>query len=128
MLNIDELAQKMYSEYPTHCGTRAMQWEEAPREVRAEWKSKAYAAAPLLAEIERLKAENADLARLCKDLSIAYRQASNAQAEPLVLERLNAEEVRKAIIDEGMMFTAPDYRVAAAIQSAIAAKNGAKLK
>ena len=48
--------------------------------------------------------------------------------QPAQLQTLSEEEVREAVRAEGMMYTAPDLRVAKAIQSALATKNGAELK
>jgi len=38
-----ELAEQMYLEHPTYCGTKPLQWREAPNETRREWLDKANA-------------------------------------------------------------------------------------
>lgn len=63
----------------------------------------------------------------CK-AAASYTEPLFTRPQPAQLQALSEGEVREAIANEGMMYTAPDLRVAKAIQSALAAKNWAVLK
>lgn len=60
MSKAEELARKLYVQHPTHCGTRAMTWGEAPREARLEWLSKSAVMLPLMDKVDLLEQELAE--------------------------------------------------------------------
>lgn len=84
------------------------------------------ATAPLLTRIAELEQQLVYANEVIDQRNVML---SNAQAEPLVLERLSISEAKTIVSQhvEGEM-TGDDWTIINAVQSAIAAKNGAKLK